>query len=126
MNQVTIYHNPRCSKSRQSLQILQQKDVDIQEIRYLENPPTLEELDALCEAMNVEPQQIIRTGEALFKELGLSKNDQRPRNEWLEIMVKNPKLIERPIVKLGNKVVIGRPPEAVETLFETLFFKGDT
>jgi arsenate reductase len=63
--------------------------------------------------MNVDPLEIIRTGESLFKELGHSKSDIKTRQAWLKIMVANPKLIERPIVKIGNRVVIGRPPEKV-------------
>lgn len=116
MKQATIYHNPRCSKSRQTLQILQDNGMDINEVRYLESPPTIEELNALCQAMNVEPQELIRTGEPLFKDLGLSIRDERSRMEWLSIMVENPKLIERPIVKVGDQVVIGRPPEKVLTI----------
>jgi len=116
MKQATIYHNPRCSKSRQTLQILQDNGMDINEVRYLESPPTIEELNALCQTMNIEPQDLIRTGEGLFKELGLSMSDERSRTEWLSIMVENPKLIERPIVKVGNQVVIGRPPEKVLTI----------
>jgi len=82
--EATIYHNPRCSKSRQTYTILEENGVQINEIRYLETPPSLEELDALCQAMQVEPNEIIRTGEALFKELGLSKNDPKSRQAWLE------------------------------------------
>lgn len=111
--QTTIYHNPRCSKSRQTYAILETEGVNINEIRYLETPPSTQELDALCLAMGVEPLEIIRTKESLFKELGLSKSDIKPRQAWLDIMVANPRLIERPIVKIGDQVVIGRPPEKV-------------
>lgn len=116
MKQATIYHNPRCSKSRQTLQILQDNGVSVNEVRYLDTPPSIEELDALCHAMNIAPQEIIRTGENLFKELELSLNDDRSRKEWLEILIENPRLIERPIVKVGHQVVIGRPPENVLTI----------
>jgi len=112
----TIYHNPRCSKSRATYQILEEAGLEIEEIRYLENPPTVEVLDQLCQAMNVEPLAITRTKEALFKELGLSQNDERSRAEWLEILVQHPRLIERPIVKIGHKVAIGRPPENIKTI----------
>jgi arsenate reductase len=115
MREVTIYHNPRCSKSRGALAILQEKfsPKEITEIRYLENPPNKSELESICEMLAVEPFAIIRTGEALFKELLLNKQDQRSRQEWIEIMVSNPKLIERPIVIYQNKAVIARPPEKV-------------
>lgn len=116
MKQATIYHNPRCSKSRQTLQILQDNGININEVRYLESPPSVDELDALCQAMNIAPQELIRTGESLFKELELSLNDDRSRKEWLVILTDNPKLIERPIVKVGHQVVIGRPPENVLTI----------
>jgi arsenate reductase len=112
----TIYHNPRCSKSRETYKILEDAGLEIEEVRYLDNPPTAEELDALCEAMDVEPLAIVRTKEALFKELGLSANDERSREEWLKILAENPKLIERPIVKIGKKVAMGRPPENVKAI----------
>jgi len=112
----TIYHNPRCSKSRQTYQILDEAGLDIEEIRYLDNPPSVEELDQLCQAMGVEPIEITRTKEALFKALELSKDDVRSRKEWLQILVENPRLIERPIVKIGNQVVMGRPPENVKAI----------
>jgi len=115
--QATIYHNPRCSKSRNTLKILQENGVSITEVRYLDNPPSKETLKTLCSLMAVTPFEIVRTGEALFKELGLTKQDQRSDDEWLEILTNNPKLIERPIVQIGDKAVMGRPPENVLQLF---------
>ncbi len=112
----TIYHNPRCSKSRETYKILEDAGLEIEEIRYLDNPPTPEELDQLCEAMDVQPLAIIRTKEALFKELGLDVNDQRSRAAWLKILSENPRLIERPIVKIGDKVAMGRPPENIKAI----------
>lgn len=113
-----IYHNPRCSKSRNSLTILKEHDVSVVEVRYLENPPTKQVLAELCQKMSVTPFEIVRTGEELFKELGLSKQDQKSDNEWLEILIANPKLIERPIVQIGNKVVMGRPPENILSILD--------
>lgn len=95
------------------MQILVEHGFKIEEVRYLENPPTKKELTKLCELMKAEPSEIIRTGEALFSELGLTKQDKRSDDEWLTILVENPKLIERPIVKIGNKAILGRPPESV-------------
>lgn len=118
MMEATIYHNPRCSKSRQALDILTQKGASVTEVRYLDTPPTVEALDHICQALSIEPQQLIRTKEALFKELGLSIDDLRTREEWLKILHDHPKLIERPIVQIGDRMVIGRPPEQIETLFE--------
>lgn len=113
MSDCTIYHNPRCSKSRQTLELLQQRDLDITTVAYLQSPPSAEVLDRLCRALNIEPLGLIRTREQRFAELGLNKNDQRSRQEWLQLMVDNPILMERPIVVVGEKVAIGRPPENV-------------
>lgn len=113
MSNVTIYHNPRCSKSRQTLDLIQRASIEPEIVLYLENPPSATKLESLCAAMGKEPLEIMRTKEALFKELGLSKKDDRSRAEWLKIMAENPKLIERPIVVSGDKVTLGRPPENV-------------
>ena len=75
-----------------------------------------ETLKALCASMSISPFDIIRTGEALFKELGLSKTDQKTEDEWLAILASHPQLIERPIVQIGDKVVLGRPPEKILTI----------
>ncbi len=115
--QATIYHNPKCSKSRASLKILQDHNVEIKEIRYLEHPPSKETLKQLCALMSVSPLKIIRTGESLFKEIGLNSDDNKTDDEWLDILVQHPKLIERPIIQIDNQVVIGRPPENVRSLF---------
>jgi arsenate reductase len=108
-----IYHNPRCSKSRQTLALLQENGVDPDEVRYLDTPPTAAELEAVCAALDCEPLAMIRTKEARFAELALSAGDDRPRSEWLALMADNPILIERPIVVDGDRAVIGRPPENV-------------
>ncbi len=117
--QATIYHNPRCSKSRTTLKLLEENQVNVEEVRYLENPPSKQKLQQLCAMMDVKPFDIIRTGEALFKELGLTKKDQRTDDEWLEILANNPKLIERPIVQVGESAVMGRPPENVLSLIDS-------
>jgi len=114
MTKATIYHNPRCSKSRSTLEILQnQAGLEIEEIRYLEQTPSKATLKQLCAQMSISPLEIIRSGETLFKELGLSKADLKTDDEWLEILIQNPKLIERPIVQINDQVVLGRPPENV-------------
>lgn len=110
---VTIYHNPRCSKSRQTVALLEEKGCDLDIIEYLKTPPSLTKLDKMLKAMGKEPIDVIRTKEATFKALGLSRSDQRTRQEWLQLMVRNPILIERPIVVHGNKAALGRPPEQV-------------
>ena len=113
MSDCTIYHNPRCSKSRQTLALLQQRDLDITTVAYLESPLSAEELDRFCCALDIEPLGLMRTREQRFKELGLDKNDQRSRQEWMKLLADNPIMMERPIVVVGEKVAIGRQPENV-------------
>lgn len=110
-----ILHNPRCSKSRQTLGILEDNNKEINVIKYLETPPSSEELKLILAKLNLPAEAIVRKGEALYKEKyrGLKFNEE----EWIAVLVENPKLIERPIVIHGNRAVIGRPPENVETLF---------
>ena len=112
-----IYHNPRCSKSRQAKLLLQSSGMDLEIVEYLTNPPTKKELDKICRMLGVEPQDILRIKEKRFSELGLSKDDQRKRKDWIALMVSNPILIERPIVIFQGKAVIGRPPEVVLEIF---------
>ena len=111
-----IYHNPRCSKSRAALQLLTEQEVDFSTIEYLKEPPTVDELDTICSMLDVEPLAMMRTNEARFKELGLSKNDERSRREWLTLMADNPILIERPIIVIDGRAVIGRPPENINQI----------
>lgn len=111
MSKIAIYHNPRCSKSRCALGILQDKGADIEIIEYLKTPPSSSELAALCQKLDLEAIAIIRSKEALFQELGLSLEDKRSPQEWFRILASNPKLIERPIIVKGSHAVIGRPPE---------------
>ncbi len=108
-----ILHNPKCSKSRATLAHLQEKKADVEVVEYLKNPPSAEELKSICTMLNVSPTKIIRTQEALFKELGLSLESGFSDNEWCQILSKNPSLIERPIVCFQGKAVVGRPPENV-------------
>ncbi|HHJ49838.1 MAG TPA: arsenate reductase (glutaredoxin) [Phaeodactylibacter sp.] len=110
-----IYHNPRCSKSRQTLQLIKERGVEPEIVRYLDTPPTKEELRELLQKLGLKPEDIVRKKEALYKERykGKTLSDE----EWLEVLSQNPKLIERPIVVEGNKAVLGRPPERVLELF---------
>ena len=112
---VTIYHNPRCKKSRAGLQYLQSKTNDIQIVEYLKNPLTEEELKKLLMLLNKKPQEMIRTQEAVYKQNFKGKNFTD--DEWIKIMVENPKLIKRPIVVKGNKAVWGDPAEEIDKLF---------
>jgi len=110
-----ILHNPRCSKSRQTLGILQDKGIEVQIIEYLKENPTKEELLSILNKLGKKPQEILRKGEAIFKEN--FKGKEFSDEEWLTILIENPKLIERPIVFDDKKAVIGRPPESVEIFF---------
>ena len=118
MSKVTIYHNPRCSKSRQTLQLIEASSFEPEIIKYLEDPPSIDRLDALFTALGKEPLAVMRTKEKRFSELGLSVKDSRTRREWLELIHENPVLLERPIVVHGHRVAIGRPPENVLDILE--------
>lgn len=106
-----IYHNPRCSKSRQTLQLLKDAGADLEIIEYLKSIPTEDELKMLLMKLNLKPTDILRKGEAIYKEK--FKNSNFNDDEWIKIMIEYPKLIERPIVVKGNKAMLGRPPENV-------------
>ncbi|WP_347158862.1 arsenate reductase (glutaredoxin) [Pontibacter chitinilyticus] len=109
-----MYHNNRCGKSRQALQLLQEQGQEVQVIEYLKTTPTAEELRLVIQKLGIEPEQLLRKGEPLFKEK--FANQVHTAEEWVQIMSENPILIERPIVVNGEKAVIGRPPEKVLTL----------
>ncbi len=111
-----IWHNPRCSKSRQTLQLIEDAGVPVQVIAYLDQPPHPAELAAACAGLGCAPQDIVRHKEALFGELGLSLDDKRSAEQWCELLSAHPKLIERPIVRIKGRYALGRPPEAVQSL----------
>jgi arsenate reductase len=113
--EATIYHNPRCSKSREALALLAEGGATARVVEYLKAPPTEAELDALLTKLGVEPAAIVRTGEDRYAELGLKGKDLS-RAEWVKVLAANPILIERPIVVVGDRAVIGRPPERVKDL----------
>ncbi|HEX7381031.1 MAG TPA: arsenate reductase (glutaredoxin) [Nevskiaceae bacterium] len=119
MTDWTIYHNPRCSKSRQTLALLREAGVQPRIVEYLETPPTATELDAILRKLGREPEAVIRFGESVAKELGLHKTDRRERAEWIQLIVEHPILLERPIVVHGDDAQLGRPPEAVRELLPT-------
>ena len=107
-----IFHNPKCSKSRKTLEILLEKGVDTEIVQYLKTPPDHKTLENILKILNIKPMDLMRKGEALYKELGIDKYQNNPEM-LIKIMIKNPILIERPIVLANNKAVIGRPPELV-------------
>ncbi len=108
-----IYHNPRCSKSRQTLQLLTENNADIKIVEYLKTPPSADEILHLCSQIGITPKELVRIKEPVLKDLGLSKKSELSDLEWCTIMTENPKLIERPIVVFNGKVILGRPPEKV-------------
>ncbi len=110
-----IYHNPRCSKSRKTLAMIEEAGVQAEVILYLEQPPTAVELEEILDSLGMEPADLMRKGEAVYAELGLA-GKELDRAETIEIMVANPVLIERPIVVKAGQAVIGRPPENVQPL----------
>lgn len=109
---VRIYHNNRCSKSRGTLELLQARGIEPEVVNYLDTPPSVDELRTLLRMLGMTPRQLLRTGEADYKEQGL--DDPAVSDEaLLKAMIAHPKLIERPIVVADGKAAIGRPPEAV-------------
>jgi arsenate reductase len=112
---IQIFHNPRCSKSRQTLELLTERGIDPEIIRYLETPPTEQELSDILETLGRQPRELMRIGENEYKELGLD-NPDLSRAQLIAAMVATPKLIERPIVLANGKAALGRPPENVLTI----------
>jgi arsenate reductase len=111
MANVTIWHNPRCGKSRDGLKLLEEKGIDAEVVRYLDTPPTKEELAALLKMLGITARELMRTKEAIYKELDLK--EVTDEEQLIEAMVNNPKLIERPIVIKEGKAAIGRPIENI-------------
>jgi arsenate reductase (glutaredoxin) len=109
---VAIYHNPRCSKSRATLEILRGRGIDPSVIRYLETPPDRSELERVLGLLGVEPRQIMRTGEKEYRDLGLD-DPALTREQLITAILAHPILLERPIVVANGKAAIGRPPERV-------------
>lgn len=109
---IKIFHNPRCSKSRAAMQLLDDKGVSAEIVEYLNTPPSAEELDEVLTLLGCGPRELMRKNEAPYKELNLG-DESLDRTALIQAMVENPILIERPIVIKGNKAVIGRPPENV-------------
>lgn len=113
---VTIYHNPRCSKSRETLHLLEEMQMTPEVIHYLETTPSVEEINRLLKALDFDDaRKLMRTKEEIYKTLKLA--DETSQDALIQAMHDNPKLIERPIVVVGNKARLGRPPEQIKTLF---------
>ena len=109
---VKIYHNPRCSKSRNTLQILRDRGIEPEIIEYLKTPPSVNELTKILDLLAMAPRQLMRRGEKIYKEQGLN-DDSLSDKKLIAAMVADPILIERPIVLANGKAALGRPPESV-------------
>ena len=109
---VTIYHNPKCTKSRETLALLQERGIEPKVVEYLKTPPSAAQLDAILKRLGIEPRALLRTKEPAYKEAGLD-NPKLTRKQLIAAMVANPIVIERPIVVAGQRAAIGRPPERV-------------
>lgn len=112
MSKTLIYHNPRCSKSRETLALLEENQQEVEVFEYLKTPPTPAQLSLVLKQLNIRPRQLLRSKEALYKELALD-NENLSDQAIIDAMCTHPKLIERPIVIKNNQAIIGRPPELV-------------
>ena len=112
MTELTLYHNPRCSKSRAALQLLEERDLQPVVVHYLDTPPSAAQLREVLEKLGLPPRQLLRSGEDEYRELGLA-NQALGDEQLIEAMAAHPRLIERPILIAGERAVIGRPPENI-------------
>jgi len=112
MTELTLYHNPRCSKSRSALELLEGRGLTPTIVRYLETPPTAAELQDVLNKLGIAPRQLLRTGEDEYRQLDLADSDLSDE-QLIEAMVAHPRLIERPILVAGDRATVGRPPEKV-------------
>ena len=116
MGAITIFHNPKCSKSRETLELLRGRGIEPRIVEYLKTPPTAAELAAIVKRLGIRPESLVRKGEEVYKAryAGKSLTDA----EWIEALVRDPILIERPIVVAGGRAAIGRPPESILALLD--------
>ena len=116
VRRVEIWHNPRCSKSRQAMELLTDAGVDPEVRRYLDDPPSADELRRVLALLGMAPWELVRMGEDDAKELGMRDWGHDDPDRWIDAMVAHPRLIERPVVIAGDRAVLGRPPATVESL----------
>ena len=116
MQEIKIWHNPKCSKSRAAMELLESNNIDINVFKYLEIAPSKEELIDVLKKLNISAKELLRTGEDIYKELNLK--DENDEEKIIEAMVQNPILIERPIIIKGDIAVIARPIENLEELLK--------
>ncbi len=116
MSQITIWHNPRCSKSRNAANLLEERGIEANVVKYLETPPTKEEIKEVLGMLGIGARELMRTKEDIYKELGLKEVEDE--EALIEAMAAHPKLIERPVVIKDGKAAIGRPIENIIALLE--------
>lgn len=116
MQNIQIWHNPKCSKSRNAMTLLEEKGINADVVKYLESTPTKEQLTDVLKKLNMSAKELLRTGEDVYKELNLK--DENDEEKLINIMVENPILIERPIIIKGDIAVIARPIENLEELLK--------
>ncbi len=112
MSSLNIYHNPRCTKSRQTLELLRNQGLEPEIVLYLENPPSRARIRELLKLLGLQPRELLRKGEKIYKELGL-QNPELKDSALIDAMAEHPILIERPIVVANGRAALGRPPENV-------------
>ena len=117
MSEPTMYHNPRCSKSRQTLELLRARGIEPEIVEYLNTPPDAQQLGQILDMLRLEPRQLMRTSEAEYKENNLA-DTSLDRDELIRAMVEHPRLIQRPVVISNGKAALGRPPEDVLEIVE--------
>ncbi len=116
MPKVVIWHNPRCSKSRATLSLIEQHGLDPEIVEYLKTPPSADDIKSVLKKLRMRPRDLMRKSEAVYKELALD-NDKLTDDQLVKAMAENPILIERPVVIFGARAKLGRPPEDVLDLF---------
>lgn len=118
MADVTIFHNPSCSKSRGALAILEERAVDMEVVKYLDAPPDRATVERILDAIDDEPAALVRTDDAKFRAAGLTKADVGTREQVIEVLLAHPEVMQRPVVFVGDRAVIARPSERVLELLD--------
>lgn len=117
MQPVTILHNPRCSKSRATLELLQERGLEPQVVEYLKTPPTADRIATILDLLGLQPRELMRSNEAEYRELGLD-DPSLTRQQLIQAMAEHPRLIQRPIVLSKGRAALGRPPESALEILE--------
>ncbi len=115
MTDIRLLHNPKCSKSRQALELIEASGAEPDVVRYLDTPPSRDELEFIVDHLDVEPAKLVRK-DPYFKELGLDAADYVERDAVVQLLVEHPRLMERPIAIVGDRAVLGRPPDNISAL----------